>query len=455
MITLRNISIRDKLVLIQVLTSLLVLGVFFTGFIVTDIKDYKQRKVVSVQSIAKLLAANNISTLQFQDAGEAQKVLAQLRSIAPDIVQAYIVNKDDKLFARYSKDPFDTAGDLRLHKKGFEFIDKHLYVSGNITSEENEVLGKVYIDCELTELADMEQTKLSIAGFSLIAALAFGFLIAYLIQTYVSKRLIFLVDKMKEASDTNNYTVVLKDGGKDEIGVLYKVYNELMLQVKESQHKKDEFIGIASHELKTPLTSMKGYIELLGSMEDRQPQKQFVQKAAANIDKLEMLIKDLLDVSKINSGQLTLNISEFNIDDLINESISSFQTVQTKHEIIKNGERKNLLVKGDSQRLEQVMANLLSNAIKYSPDGSKIFVDCIVNNNSAVVEVKDSGNGIPEEDRTKIFNRFYRSKNASPNISGFGLGLYICNDIIRRHHGKIWVESNGHGSSFYFSLPLN
>ncbi|MES2850646.1 MAG: ATP-binding protein [Bacteroidota bacterium] len=430
------------------------LAIFFTGFIITDIKDYKERKIKSVQGIAKVIAANNISTLQFQDVEEATKVLSELKNIAPDIIAAVIVDKKGQLFARYVKNEHDTIANYKLHTGSFEFVDDHLYVTNVITTDSNETLGKVYINCELTELAEMTKTKLSIAGISLIFSLVAGFLIAYIIQTYVSKRLLFLVSKMEETSKTNNYNVVIKDDGKDEIGRLFKVYNDLMQQVNESQQKKDEFIGIASHELKTPLTSIKGYIELLSDMEEREPQKQFVQRTAENIRKLEMLIKDLLDVSKINSGQLTLNLSEFNIKDLVEDTILSMQTAQAKHEIIKQLDFKDVIIKGDSQRIEQVLVNLLSNAVKYSPDGNKIFVSGKTNNSDIVIKVKDFGKGIPESEHTKIFDRFYRSKNASTHISGFGLGLYICNDIIKRHNGKIWVESNGQGSSFYFSLPM-
>lgn len=455
MINLRNISIRNKLVLIQVFTSLFVLAIFFTGFIVTDIKDYKVRKVKSVQSIAKVLAANNISTIQFADNEEAKKILAELRNVAPDIVHAIVLDTNGKIFATYSKNPGGSLVQYPLDNKTFEFTDKHLYVSNPIIAANNELLGNIYIDCELSELAEMTTNKLSIAGVSLITALGFGFLIAYAVQTYVSKRLLFLVNKMKEASETNNYNIIMKDGGKDEIGILFKGYNELMGQVKESQQKKDEFIGVASHELKTPLTSIKGYIELLDSMEAEQPQKQFIKKAGENVEKLERLIKDLLDVSKINSGQLNLNIEAFNMDELIDESIAAMQTGQTRHIITRDGNLKGIILKGDSQRLEQVMVNLLSNAIKYSADGTNIIIHSKKNDTDIIVEVKDFGKGIPVDDLAKIFDRFYRSKNAPAHISGFGLGLYICSDIIKRHNGKIWAESNGHGSSFYFSLPLN
>ena len=453
MINLRNISIQNKLVLIQVLTSVFVLAIFFTGFIMIDIKDYKERKVKSIQSIAKVLAANNVSTIQFQDNEAAKDILSELQNVAPDIVRAVITDTDGNTFAQFSKTKADSSW-FDLGNKTFAFEGRHLYVTNPIMNAENELAGHVYIDCELSELEDMKSKKFGIAGISLVVALGCGFLIAFIIQTYVSKRLLFLVEKMKEASETNNYRLVIKDDGKDEIGILIKVYNDLMYQVNESQQRKDEFIGIASHELKTPLTSIKGYIELLNEMETRQPQQIFIQKTKESTAKLEHLIADLLDVSRINSGQLQLNIEEFKMDELIDESIDSISAgIRTDHTIIRNGTFNDLTVKGDRQRIEQVLINLLSNAVKYSPPRSDIFVSSSIKDEQLIVEIKDFGNGIPEEDKEKIFERFYRARNTSVHISGFGLGLYICSDIIKRHNGKIWVESGAKGSSFFFSLP--
>jgi signal transduction histidine kinase len=152
-------------------------------------------------------------------------------------------------------------------------------------------------------------------------ALVFSFLIAFGTQSYISRRLLRLVKTIKQVGKTGELDTPELDNGKDEISTLNKAFNKLMLQIKENQERKDEFIGIASHELKTPLTTIKGYMDLLAMTEDTQPQKLYVQKALESLKKLENLIKDLLDVSKIQSGQLELNITEFDIDTLLNENI--------------------------------------------------------------------------------------------------------------------------------------
>src|SRR4029078_4995963 len=148
---------------------------------------------------------------------------------------------------------------------------------------------------------------------------------------------------------------VVDPDGKDEISTLSVVFNKMMGQINESQQKKDEFIGVASHELKTPLTSIKAYLQVLDTIENQQPNKQYVQKALDNVNKLQQLIYDLLDVSKIQSGQLHLNKTEFDVDSLIDETISAFQIVSVNHKITRTGEKLNQTVYADRQRIEQVL----------------------------------------------------------------------------------------------------
>ncbi|MFT3682110.1 MAG: ATP-binding protein [Ferruginibacter sp.] len=453
--SINNISIRNKLVLMQVFTSILVLSIFFAAFIITDIRDYKQRKVASMLSLAQVIGTNSIPTLEFQDDEAARNILLELKNVAPEITHAAITDKNGKIFASYSKtgeQSFRLPEDFKT--KRFEFFDKSLLVKNDIISNDQKS-GEVYIEAELSELQDIKKTKYGIVTLSLFVAIITCVLIALLVQSYISKRLLYLVNTIKNVSKTGNYNTSIADDGRDEIGVLTRAYNDLMQQVVESQQKKDEFIGVASHELKTPLTSIKGYLELLTSVEDRQPNKQFVQKANENVLKLERLIKDLLDVSKIQSGQLELNISKFNISSLVDEAIASFQIISSSHSISREGDCTLLMIEGDRQRIEQVLINLLSNAIKYSPNEKDVIVYCRKNEQYCIIQIRDFGKGIPAEDQSKIFERFYRAKDTSPYISGFGLGLYICWDIINRHKGKIWMEPEEKGSSFYISLPLN
>ncbi len=449
-----DISIKSKLIIMQVFTSVLVLSIFFGVFVYSDISSYKQRKAKSMMGLIKVIGTNSISTLRFQDSKAAEDILSELRNVAPEIIHALILDKKGKLFAQYKKPGSDSSLiPPSLTEKGFVFTDKLLFVNDDII-DGNEIIGKVTLVAELSELTQIKQSMYRMATLLIVVALGFSVLIAIAIQAFISKRLLHLVGVMKEVSKTGDYSRSISDAGKDEISTLIGVFNNLMQQVKKNQERKDEFIGIASHELKTPLTSIKGYTELLYDLEDRQPNKQFVQKVLENINKLENLIKDLLDVSKIQSGQMVLNKKEFTVHSLLEETVAAFQIVSKTHEISMKDDLDHETVFADRQRIEQVLFNLLSNAVKYSPGEKKVIVSTEKNGLELIIKVRDFGIGVQKEERSNIFERFYRSKDMTVHISGFGLGLYICRDIIERHHGRIWVETEKKGSSFCFSLPL-
>jgi signal transduction histidine kinase len=451
---IRDISIRNKLILMQVFTSILVLGIFIAVFVVTDIRSYKQRKVDSMISLAQVIGANSISALDFEDNQAAKDMLAELHNVAPEIIHAGIIDKKGEIFASYSKPGADTFRiPSFLGEKKSVFANEGLIVANDIVSD-NKVAGKVILEVELSELEQIKQSQYKLAAILLLVAIGFSFVIAIGTHPYISKRLLHLVNTMKEVGKTENYKKSITDDGKDEISTLIHAFNNLMQQVNENQQRKDEFISIASHELKTPLTSIKGYLQLLNEIEDKQPNKQFVQKAWENVNKLEKLIRELLDVSKIQSGQLELTMKEFNIDTLIDETIAAIQMVSGTHMISRQGNFNNEIVSADRQRIEQVLTNLLSNAIKYSPGERKVIVYSEKTAGELIIKVRDFGMGVPKEEQSDIFERFYRSKNMTMTISGFGLGLYICRDIVNRHNGRIWLEAQEKGSAFYFSLPL-
>lgn len=225
--------------------------------------------------------------------------------------------------------------------------------------------------------------------------------------------------------------------------------------LKDLSEKKDEFLSIASHELKTPVTSIKAFIQLIEkSIDPGHHAAAFVTKASSHVTRLERLISDLLDVSKINSGKILLNKTEFNFHEMLEESVKSIQHT-VKHQIIIEHQAK-VSFTGDRFRIEQVVYNFLTNAVKYSPQADKIIVKSDIIGNEIVVSIQDFGIGIEKENLPMIFDRYYRVDNTYMRYQGLGLGLFISADIIRRHHGRFWIESEpGKGSTFYFSLPLS
>ena len=251
-------------------------------------------------------------------------------------------------------------------------------------------------------------------------------------------------------------------------GVVFEGYIGSLTDITEQElaqqatrllmQKKDEFMSIASHELKTPITSMKASLQiaerLSGQNAEAEKIRAFIEKANKQVNKLTSLVEDLLDVTKIQAGKLQFDISIFNIDEAVSDCLDQVHSYSSNHTIEISGE-KNLMVLGDKHRLEQVIINFLSNAIKYSPDSDKVLLNISKVEDMVKVSISDSGIGIPDNKINFVFDRFFRVQESSQKFSGLGLGLFISSEIIKRHNGKVGVVSEeGKGSMFWFTLPL-
>jgi two-component system sensor histidine kinase/response regulator len=241
---------------------------------------------------------------------------------------------------------------------------------------------------------------------------------------------------------------------------LIEIQNALLEEIefrKQAEYKKDEFISIASHELKTPLTSVKGYVQLLERSIDRgdvETVKKHLQKAQTQLEKLNNLIADLLDISKIESGKLKFNKQYFHIDDMLKNIVDIMHQSFPDFDIVINGHA-NKEVFGDEMRIEQVVINFLTNAIKYSPGTSEVVINVKEENDQIYVGVLDHGIGIGPEEQKNLFEKFYRVEETALHFQGLGIGLYISSEIIRRHGGKVGVQSTlGEGSEFFFKIPV-
>lgn len=222
--------------------------------------------------------------------------------------------------------------------------------------------------------------------------------------------------------------------------------------------RKNDFISMVSHELKTPLTSLKGYAQLASNRLSHS-EYEFIGYALEKINqqatKMTDMVNSFLDISRLEASQIHLEPVKFFLNELILETLSEVILTSDSYTFYFHP-CPALEVLADLDKIGQVLNNLLSNAVKYSAPGTRIEISCNLGNESAVVMVKDQGIGIKPEDLGKLFTRFYRIENdQTRNISGFGIGLYLSAEIIHRHKGRIWVESEpGEGSAFYFSIPL-
>ena len=220
-----------------------------------------------------------------------------------------------------------------------------------------------------------------------------------------------------------------------------------------------DFVNMATHELKTPVTVLKAYIQLVEARLEKDGQQdylKFLNKMDVQLDKLLNLISDLLDSTRISSGSLSCIFNEFNINDCLRECIESFKTSNPDVKIGCELISPDPIIVGDKDRIDQVVTNFISNAIKYSPSEKNVCVRNKVVDNHLLISVEDKGLGIPAEKQKDVFSRFYRVKTKSTEkLPGLGLGLFISSEIVKKHDGKIGLESElGKGSTFWFSLPI-
>lgn len=353
--------------------------------------------------------------------------------------------------------------DLLLAGKKLERAEEMLRLSVEAAR-----LGTWHVDFKSFSFAFSDYGR-ELFGFTPAQELSYKDVLMKVPEEYQNK----IVETIRKSDNhTIEFPLTARQGGKGRwlrsMGKLYRDeygnashFAGIIMDVTEQkldEQRKNDFIGMVSHELKTPLTSLKAYIQMLQARA-RKHEDVFAADALVKADnqiiKMTTMINSFLNISRLESGKLSLNKRQFDLNDLLREIILDTSLLIASHHInLFCGE--SLIVYADYDKIGQVVTNLLSNAIKYSPKNELIEVRCELDGNMARVSVCDHGMGIPAEHMDKLFERFYRIENQNTqNISGFGIGLYLCAEIIRRHDGQIWAESElGKGSVFFFNLPL-
>jgi signal transduction histidine kinase len=232
-----------------------------------------------------------------------------------------------------------------------------------------------------------------------------------------------------------------------------------MEALKQVNQAKSELLANVSHELRTPLASIKGFIETLIETDvkwSKQQQLEFLQSADIETDRLTFLIRDLLDMSRIDSGKMVLDKRSYPVSEILESASGVLSTITARHKL-KIVQASDLPpVQADKVRIAQVITNLVENATKFSPEGSPVVIEIKAVDDSVIFSVYDKGEGMSQETIGNLFNRFFQvERAASGKTRGTGLGLAICKGIVESHGGKIWVESKfGKGSKFIFSIPI-
>lgn len=289
-------------------------------------------------------------------------------------------------------------------------------------------------------------------GLSIIIAI----ILVYIFSVKFTRPLkqINQVAKKIAGGEFNNRLVV---NSKDEIGQLADSFNHMLDDLQELEQMRRGFIANVSHELRTPMTSIRGFVEgIIDGTIPPEKQQNYLLIVKDETIRLSRLVNDLLDLAKMEAGEVTLNIKPFDINELIRLCVIKLETVITSKniEIEANFAIENLFVSADRDSIERVIINLLHNAVKFSNENGKIILETVKNKEKVLVSVKDTGIGISENDIKRIFDRFYKTdKSRGKDKTGTGLGLSIAKNIINEHNQEIWVESEiGSGTKFTFTL---
>jgi PAS domain S-box-containing protein len=246
---------------------------------------------------------------------------------------------------------------------------------------------------------------------------------------------------------------------KNEKGeILYWIGTETDIdEIKKLQYQRDDFISIASHELKTPITSLNAVLQLMDRVNNNssaEPISRLISQGRRSMQKITALVDDLLNLGRLDKGKMPLNKSVFILSELVGACCNPM-SLAGKHRFHITGD-KGLRVFADQQRIDQVIVNLVTNAVKYGSESSEIVIAIEKQGDMAKVSVTDKGPGIPADKIPRLFDRYYRVEQTGYQASGLGLGLYISSEIIKRHGGEMGVESEvGKGSTFWFTIPLN
>jgi len=484
----------------NILVSGAALLISCAAFVAYDRVSFRRAMVHNLSIQAQIAGSNSVSALLFDDARTAESTLSALKA-APNIVSAGIYTPEGRPFAMYRRDgagenlelPPILSGQIEAHW----FEDGQLTVVRTIVFQEKPA-GTVFIRSDLQEMSHRLKRYAGIAALVLFASLIAALLVASVFQRAVAEPIVHLATIAGIVSRDKDYSVrATSTGNRDEPDILIQAFNEMLEQIQQregalqrAQHEleqrvrerttqlavtnkeldlrnreveratqmKSKFLASMSHELRTPLNAIVGFSDLLaegtpGQLNDKQ--KRFVNHIKQGSAHLLQLINDILDLSKIEAGQLEMRTEEFFVKDALPEVLSTIHPLAMAKNIrVEQKVESKSLVKADRVRLKQILYNLLSNAVKFTPNDGRVAIECVDHWDFVRVSVTDSGIGIRPEDQKVIFDEFRQVEGSANGINeGTGLGLAITKRLVEQQGGQISVESElGKGSRFTFTL---
>ncbi|MGI6050515.1 MAG: ATP-binding protein [Acetivibrionales bacterium] len=383
----------------------------------------------------------------------------------PENIQYNLTESQEGLFKlpderQYIKQPseYEVGDYFGLFKgTGIDWVTYNKpFVIRNIPPYSLEARGMILIHSRIPSIYQLKHSIFLV----FVAAGVIGGIIALIFVALLTKHITKPMNQMKAVAKkvaSGEFTGRINVKGKDELSELSKSFNEMITELENLEKMRRDFIGNVSHELRTPLTSIKGFVDgIIDGVIPPEKHEYYLRIVRDETSRMQDLVNDLLSLAKLQGGEVALEYSIFDINELIRRSVISLQQMFLEKNLEFNAlfETERMFVRADLDSIQRVIINLLHNAIKFTPENGVIAAKTYYKKNKVVISIEDSGRGIPKEDLPGIFERFYKTdKSRSEDRTGVGLGLAIVRNIINKHDETIKVESQeGHGTRFIFTL---
>jgi signal transduction histidine kinase len=466
----KQISIKDKLIRIQLMVSFLVLFPCTSALLINDLLIFKRSVERTLESTARVLGRNLEPATAFGDKNEAIKILASLES-EPNLTNAVLLDQTNEIFAQYGLIP-NTAIQIPDHKSDpYQFKNRHLIYRYDL--EDGFTL---YVEADLLRFAAEYKGFAWIVLFVFASGLLLSYAIAQWTQGHLSVAIVQLATTARAISQGEDYSLRMKTSGGvniREINTLSREFNRMLEQIQardrrirferdiaeKANRAKSVFLANMSHEIRTPMHGILSYARFGQQKIEtaaKEKLKSYFDEIYDSGNRLMSLLNDLLDLSKLEAGKVTYNMQEGDFVEMID-------TVRTEMSAFAQERKLNLRVTGDPgpiqitfdyEKMMQVLRNLLSNAIKFSTAGTTIEIDLKKLEGKFLCQVINYGVGIPESELESSFEKFVQSSRTASGAGGTGLGLAICREIVNQHGGRIWATSDSHGKTS-FNIELN